>query len=336
MEGRPTTRPPRATLLLLAGLVSACAFLHSCARLNRVARVGVVSNLDFFNATFDGFKSRMTELGWEEGRRISYDFRRTRMDMAATEAALSGFSGSKVDLILAFPTEAALLAKKAGEASRIPVLFANANIEGLGLVESVQRPGGNATGVRFPGPDIAVKRLEILSEIAPRARRFLVPYQRGVDLVPAQLEALRAAAAAAGLRRVELPMDSPAALASWTAGLPVSGPPPFDAVLMIAEPLMVSPGGFGPLASWAYGRGLPVGGALMEEGGAVSLFEVATDAYESGRQAAALADKILKGAKAGEIPVLSAEYNVIVDAGAGRRMGVAIPPGVLNAANEVR
>src|SRR5204862_2918700 len=111
----------------------------------------------------------------------------------------------KVDLIFVFPTEVSIAAKKAIQGTNIPVVFAQAFIEQSNLVNSVREPGGNITGVRFPGPDLAIKRLEVLLELAPKAKRLWVPYQKGYPNVPPQLEALRPAAAAAGVTLVEAP-----------------------------------------------------------------------------------------------------------------------------------
>src|SRR6185436_784516 len=145
----------------------------------KVYHIGILSGLDFFATTTDGFKAEMTKLGYVEGQNIVYDIQKTNFDSSREQQILDKFVADKVDLIFVFPTEASLAAKKATQGTSIPVLFANAFIEGNDLVKSVREPGGNVTGVRFPGPDIAVKRLEILHELVPQAKRIWVPYQKG-------------------------------------------------------------------------------------------------------------------------------------------------------------
>lgn len=76
-----------------------------------------------------------------------------------------------MDLIFAFPTPSAIAAKAATQGTKIPVVFAMATLEGTDIVKSVREPGGNITGVRYPGPETLTKRLEILAEMAPRAKR---------------------------------------------------------------------------------------------------------------------------------------------------------------------
>ena len=90
-----------------------------------------------------------------------------------------------------------MAAKAATEGTDIPVVFAYAATEETGLIESVRQPGGNITGVRYPGPDIALKRFEVMRELAPEAKRMWIPYQRGYPIVAPQLEALAPAAEAA-------------------------------------------------------------------------------------------------------------------------------------------
>jgi putative tryptophan/tyrosine transport system substrate-binding protein len=158
-------------IIVVALLLSGCG-----TSTPKVYRVGILSGLDFFANTADGFKAKMTELGYVEGNNIVYDMHKTNFDPAAEEQILNKFVADKVDLIHVFPTEVSLAAKKAIQGSNIPVVFAQAFIEQGGLVNSVREPGGNITGVRFPGPDLAIKRFEILRELMPRAKRLWVPY----------------------------------------------------------------------------------------------------------------------------------------------------------------
>ena len=196
---------------ILIGIVVATLMFGGCsANTAKVYRVGILSGLDFFSPTADSFKAKMAELGYIEGQNITYDLQRTNLDPAAEEQILGKFVADKVDLIFVFPTEVSLAAKKAIQGTDIPVVFANAFIEQGGLVKSLREPGGNTTGVRFAGPDIAIKRLEILRELAPKAKRIWVPYQKGYPNVPFQLEALRPAATTAGVTKHAPATRSPA------------------------------------------------------------------------------------------------------------------------------
>ena len=321
---------------ILVWVVVITLFLSGCgAPTPKVYRVGIMYSLDLYATTADGFKAKMTELGYVEGKNIVYDVQNTKSDAALQQSALKKFVADKVDLIFVFPTGGAAAAKAATQGTSIPVLFANANIEGIDLVKSVREPGGNITGVRFPGPDLTIKRFEILHELAPQAKRLWVPYRRDVAIAPIQLEALRPVAAAAGVALVESPLANAAELQADLDVRAKSADIGIDAILMIAEPLSSTPEGFSIIGKFAAEHKLPVGGTLISAGGYESLFGVSTDNIAVGKQAAPLADKILKGIPAGTIPVLSAESYFQLNYKAAQAQGITVPEGLLRQANEI-
>ena len=300
-----------------------------------VYRVGVLSGLDFVADITDGFKEGMAELGYVEGENIVYDVQTTNFDIAVYQSILQGFIADDVDLIFVFPTEASLEAKAATQGTDVPVVFDFALIEGMGLVDSVREPGGNITGVRYPGPDIAVRRFEIMRELAPEATRMLVPYQRGYPIVAPQLEALYPVAEAAGVTLIEVPADDGAELEAELQSRAATGEIGIDAILFVAEPLTVTPEGFLPLGKFAAEHKIPIGGALMAVEGYGSIFGLNVETQHSGKQAAPLADKIFRGTLAGTIPVVSADSFLQIDYGVAQELGVEVPESLLGMADEV-
>jgi putative ABC transport system substrate-binding protein len=230
---------------MLIGLVVLAMLLSGCrTEKPEVYRVGVLSGLEFVADVTDGFKAGMAELGYVEGGNIVYDVQRTDFDMEKYRSILQQFVEDQADLIFVFPTEASIEAKAATAGTDIPVVFDFALIEGVGLVESVREPGGNITGVCYPGPDIALKRFEIMRELAPEATRMLIPCQKGYPIVGPQLEALRPAAEAVGITLIEAPAVDAAELeAALQAQVQPDGVG-FDAILFLAEPLAVTPDAF--------------------------------------------------------------------------------------------
>jgi putative ABC transport system substrate-binding protein len=321
--------------LLFIDIVLLGLLLCGCNQKPKVYHVGILSGLDFFADTADGFKAKMAELGYREDINIVYDIRKTQFETVAEQRILKKFVTDKVDLIVTFPTEVSLEAKAVANGTNIPVVFANANVEGVNLVKSVREPGGNITGVRYPGPDLAIKRFEIMRMLAPKAKRMWVPYQRGYPIVVSQLEVLRATAAAAGVTLIETPADNAAELQAILRERPKPKNIGMDAVLFIAEPLAVTPDAFAVISKFAAEHEIPVGGALMIMGDYGSVFGVSTDNVAVGRQAAVLADKILKGIPAGSIPVVSAENFLQINYKAARRLGLKVPEGLLSQANEI-
>ncbi len=319
------------TLIVVIGvLLSGCG-----AKKPKVYRVGILSGLGFVADITDGFKAGMAELGYVEGENITYDVQTTEFDMAAYQRILNKFVADKVDLIVVFPTEAAVEAKLATQGTDIPVLFTFALIEGMGLVDSVREPGGNITGVRYPGPDIAVKRFEILREMLPEAKRIWIPYQRDYPIVASQLEVLYPVAKAAGVTLIEFPASSPAELEAELSARAQQEDVGMDVIMFIVEPLTVTPDDYVVIGKFAYEHKIPLGGAFMSVDGYDSIFGVNVKSYDTGLLAAPLADKIFKGTPAGTIPVVSAENFVQFNYTAAQKLGVTIPEGLLSQADEI-
>lgn len=317
-------------IIIFGLLLGGCA-----AQKPKVYRVGVLSGLDFVADITDGFKAKMTELGYVEGENIIYDVQKTNFDMDAYKKILKKFVDDKVDLIVVFPTEATMEAKVAVEGTDIPVVFTFAFIEGMGIVDSVQQPGGNITGVRYPGPDVALKRFEILRQLAPNAKRIFVPFQKGYPIVNPQLEALRPVAEAAGITLLEAPAGDVAELEAQFQAYTSASEAPIDAILIITEPLAVMPEPFAVMGKYAYEHKIPIGGALMSAGDYASVFGVNVNNVETGKQTAPLVDKVLKGTRAGTIPVVSSETFLQINFKAAQQLGLEVPASLLEQADEV-
>jgi putative ABC transport system substrate-binding protein len=337
IEPRRSHNRSRVWLRVLMCLAALTLLLSGCGgNKPKVYRVGILSGLSFAADAVDGFKAGMAELGYVEGQNIVYDLQSTDFDMAAYRSVLQGFVVDEVDLIFVFPTEASQEAKAAAQGTDIPVVFSVANIEGTGLVDSVREPGGNITGVRYPGPDIALKRFEVMQALVPEATRMLVPYQRGYPIVDSQLEMLRPAATAAGVTLIEAPVDNAAELEGDLQARAQSADIGIDAILIIPEPLGVTPAPFLVMARFATEHQIPFGGgAVMEVEGYGSIFDVGIDHFNTGKQAAPMADKILRGTPAGTIPVVSSESYLRLNYGVAQDQGVTVPETLLAQADEI-
>ena len=311
-------------------------FLLGCGNPTpKVYRVGILSGLDYFADTVDGFKKQMEAQGYVEGKNIVYDLQRTNVEPEKEVAILKKFVSDRVDLILVFPTEASVEAKEATKGTKIPVIFANAAIEGIPLVNSVREPGENITGVQFPGTQLAVKRLEILHELAPNAKRVYVTFLDGYPIVPPELDVVRPAAQAMGITLVEFPAkgipDFQADLDARAKAADIG----MDAILLIPEPLTVTPDGLGILAKFAAEHKIPVGGVDIPFGDYHSLFGLIPSNLDSGKNAAILADKVLRGTPAGTIPVVTPENVFTINSRVADGLGLKVSPGLLQMANQV-
>src|SRR5687768_8350699 len=203
--------------VLLSCLIALTMILRGCGQAPRpqIYRVGVLSGLGrYFASAGGGFKAQMAELGYVEGERIIYDVQETTVDIEAYKSITQKFVADNVDLIFSFPTEASMEAKAATQGTDIPVVFALAftDVAGINLIDSIREPGGNITGVRFPSVEIASKRMEVLVEMAPDAKRLLVTYLNGYPNVPGQLDAIDTLAESAGITLVKFGTTSPEGL----------------------------------------------------------------------------------------------------------------------------
>lgn len=318
--------------LILILLIAVGLLVNGCGK-KKVYRVGILCGLDYLEVVAEGFKQKMTELGYIEGKNIIYDVQKVKSYMEDIDRISKQFVADKVDLIFCFPTEAALGAKKATAGTTIPVVFAVTNIEKTDLIKSIREPGGNITGVRYPGPDLAIKRFEIMQQLAPQAKRYLIPYHPDLPVCYPQLEILRPAAKNAGITLIEAPVRNAQEIEAFLKQR--DEVPDFDAILSIAETISVTPEPFLVMNKFTVKHRIPMGGALMEVDGYSSIFGVNIKDSQSGVNAAILADKILKGTKAGTIPVVSDESYFEINYKEAQKLGLNVSESLLVQANRV-
>jgi putative ABC transport system substrate-binding protein len=336
-----TQRKSQKVWALFSWVMIAAMLLSGCgqAQPSKIYKVGILAGLGAFAPAVEGFKSKMAEQGYVEGENITYDLQSTNVDIEAYKSISQKFVADKVDLIFAFPTEAAMEAKAATQGTDIPVVFAMAftDVPGVNLIDSVREPGGNITGVRFPSAAIASRRLKILSEMAPLAKRVFVPYLKGYPNVPGQLDEIRQLAASEDIQLFEYAAASPQDLQTELDSYMLSGDVArIQAILMIAEPLGITPDFYSVLGKFSYEHKIPIGGALMNEGeDYASIFGVLPNPKTAGEQAAQLANKIFNGTSAGSIPVITSESNFNINYNAAQDLGVIVPESLLRQADEV-
>lgn len=317
-------------LIIFLGVFSLGLAFSGCGAEPKVYQVGILCGLEYFADTADGFKTKMTELGYIEGKNIVYNFQQTSFEPDKERLITEKFISDKVDLIFVFPTEVALEVKSTTRGTKVPVIFGNAYTEGTGLIQSVVQPGENITGVRWPGTDMTLKNFETLLEVIPKTKRIWVPHMKGYPSIPSQLEALRPVAAAAGVTVIEAPLGGLADLKSTLQTLGGTRID-IDAVLMVYDPLMATPEATLAIVDFWADKKVPVAGPVTS-GGISGLY---IDNIETGQLAAVLADKILKGAPAGTIPVVSPEASLWVNYKAMQTLGLKASEDLLSRAHKI-
>jgi putative ABC transport system substrate-binding protein len=301
----------------------------------KVYRIGILAGVQELTPLADNFRAKMAQLGYIEGENIVYDLQVTNVEPEREKEIINKFIKDKVDLIFTFPTEVSMFAKELTKESKIPVVFSFANVEGTDLIDSIANPGGNVTGARFPGPDLAVKRFEVMMELAPEIKTILVPFQKDYPIVQSQLDVLRPAAQEAGVALVEFPAKDAAELKVELDRISELDDIGIDAILSIAEPLSIIPDSFAAMVGFADDNNIPFGGNYMSIQGQESLFGIIINLMTTGEQAASLANKILSGSDPGTIPVVSSESYFQLSYKKAEELGIVIPAGLLGQADEI-
>lgn len=301
----------------------------------KVYHVGILSEVDAFTAIADGFNEKMNEMGYIEGKNIAYDIQIANMAPEQGKQVAQKFVQDKVDLIFAFPTEASITAKKATEGTDIPVVFANANIEGTNLIDNVRQPGGNITGVRFPGADNDVMRLDFLHKFAPQAKRVLILYDPNYPTTQVVAEALHESAPSFGITLLEDHVTSVEELKDSLKKRGSMEDIGIDAVLIMPEFLNHTPDGFTAIINFTNKHKIPLGGGAPFTVDLGAVFTFHPDFYETGMLAATLIDKIFKGTDAGTIPVATPESHLIINYKVIKELGLPVNDGLLSRARTI-
>lgn len=321
------------TLLIVAIVLT--PLLGACTPKPRTYQIGILCGSDAFLEVVAGFKAGMANLGYIEGKNVIYDLQALNVDPTGEQRAAERFVTNKVDLIFAVPTEPTVAAQAATRGTDIPVVFAYAGIENSGLVNSVREPGGNITGVRFPGPEQIGKRLEILLELAPQVRRVWIGYDKNYPTIGPALETLRPLAASRGVTLVEAPATTLEELEADLASRAAKEDIGIDAIILMPDIFNHSPAGWALISGFAAQHRVPVAGSFLYTVEQGAVFGNANDLVRVGELAAPLADKILKGTPAGTIPVVTPDQVLWINYRVAQELGLTVPQSLLGQAAKI-
>jgi putative tryptophan/tyrosine transport system substrate-binding protein len=318
----------RAFLASAAGLL-AVPLAAEAQPQARVARIGVIlsGSTATLAASVDAFRQRLRELGYVEGRNIAIEVRDAVAQPEGFRGLAAALVGRGVDVIVASSTLATRAAKE--ETSTIPIVMVTVgDAVGAGLVKSLSRPGGNITGHSFLGPELALKGFDLLTEALPRATRLAVLFNP--ETAPdAIFRALDTAAQArgvtlqpVGLRR---PDDLNAALAAMGQARP-------HALLVFAVSALKE----NRIVEFAAKNRLPALYGFREAVDAGGLMSFGPNLLDLWLRTATYVDKILKGAKPGDLPVEQpTKFELVINLKTAKALGLTIPASVLARADQV-
>jgi len=278
---------------------------------------------------YAGFVQRLREFGWTEGRNLAIEYRwaEGRRERAVELAA--EFVRLKVDLIFTSGTANVLAAKQA--TSIIPIVFAAAGDPvGTGLVASLVKPDGNVTGLSVQQPDLAGKRLEILREAVPGLRRLAIMGNAGAAGGLAEMSETEDAARKLNLevRRFEFRRSEDiVALFDTLEGNA-------DAIYVASDPLVTT--NRLRINVLALGARLPTMHSVREHATDAGFISYGTNFPDLFRRAGDLVDKVLRGAKPGDIPVEQpTKFDLVINLITAKALGLTVPPTLLARADEV-
>jgi putative ABC transport system substrate-binding protein len=226
----------------------------------------------------------------------------------------------------------ATLAAKAATAT-IPIVFGVAEDPArLGLVTSLARPGGNATGINFFNTEIIAKRLGLLHELAPKAARVAVLVNpANPSIAEPTLREAQQAAATFGLQIQPLKAGTIAEIDAAFADIARERS---DALFVAGDAYFTSRRG--QFATLAARDRLPTAYATRDYVASGGLMSYGTDLADMFRQVGSYAASILKGAKPADLPVLQpTKFEFVINLQTARALGIAVPPGLLSIADEV-
>jgi putative ABC transport system substrate-binding protein len=321
----------RDTILALLAL-GAAPFAAEAQQAVKIARIGYLTS-SLGDDLLEAFRQGLRDLGYVEGRNLVIEYREAEGKPERYPALAAELVALKVDVIVAPITSAARAAKQVIET--IPIVFAvSADPVTDGLVTSLARPGGNATGLSILAPELVGKRLELLTQVVPGVSRVAVlrlPGALGERTDASMLNEAEAAARALGVRlqlvEARGPADIDRAFSDMT-GARVGALTVLPSNMFFRERRR--------LVDLAAKNRLPAvysGRAVVDAGGLMSYGPNLADNY---RRAATYVDKILKGAKPGDLPVEQpAKFELIINLKTAKDLGLIIPQSVLARADEV-
>ena len=329
-----TRRKIRRTLLLAAAAWPALAWAGA-ARAQAPAKVRRIGLLTPYSPSdtalwHQAFRLGLRDLGWVEGKNISIEYRYAEGRSDRLPELAADLVRLKVDVIVASVTSDALAAQKATRA--IPIVMAVAGDPvASGLVESLAQPGGNITGLSQMNVELVGKRLELLKEMNPKLSRVAVLWNPQNTASTLNWKEIQLPARQLGIRlnsmEVRSPNDFDKAFEDATRA---------RAGALFILPDTAIPTNLKRIAGLATRTRLPSIFHFSEFADAGGLVTYGVDRADMYRRAATFVDKILKGAKPGDLPIDRAtKFELVINMKTAKALGITIPQSVLLRADRV-
>ena len=320
----------REFITLLGGAAAAWPLPLSAQAPTRLPRVGVLWPGSSPDKWDEAFRQGLHMLGYVEGRNILLEYRWAEGKQERLRGLADELVGLKVDLIVTISAPAILAAKQA--TTTIPIVFAGTSDPvRTGFAASLAHPGGNLTGLSFMAPDLAGKRLAFIKSLVPASSRIAMLWNASDQGMAVRVKEAQAAAPALQVTLLSPELRTLADLESTFVALTRDRP---DALLIFVDPFTVSHRQ--RIVDFAATNHLPAiyeDRVFLDSGG---LMSYGPSVQDNCRRAASYVDKILKGAKPGDLPIEQpTKFELVINLKTARALGIDIPPNLLALADEV-
>jgi putative ABC transport system substrate-binding protein len=320
-------------ILLVGASAMALPLAADAEPATKIARIGYLASNLTNKGPLEAFRQGLRDLGYVEGRNLVIDYRDARGKLEPLPELAAELVALKVDVIVASSTAAALAAKQV--TTSVPIVFATVpDPVGTGLVASLARPGGNATGLSNLNADLVGKCLEYLTQAVPGISRVAVLWQPGAFGERTEQEMLKAAEVAARTLGIQLQFVEARAPADIDKALSEITGARADAMTVLVSGMLL--GERRRLVDFAASHRLPVVYTfreLVDIGGLMSYGSSLADLF---RRAASYVDKILKGTKPADLPVEQPiKLELVINLKTAEAIGLAIPPTLVARADDV-
>jgi ABC-type uncharacterized transport system substrate-binding protein len=313
---------------VIAGLLAAS--VPVTARGQERPRIGILHS-GFPNRTpIRLLFEELGQLGYEDGRTAAVELLGGEGDPDRLNGLVAHLARQKPDVIIAITSPAVLALKQAGLTTPVVFAFVPDPI-GLGLIESLPRPGGTVTGVTYSEAALGGKRLELLLDAVPTAARVAVLWSRQLTESVAMLDSIRSAASARNIAIVSREIRGLEDLAPAFREAARAGA---QAVIFMADNVMF--GHRRETAALALAHRLPSMHMFASEAQDGGFMSYGPSMGENYRRAAALTDRILKGARPSDLPVEQpTRFELVINLKTAGALGLTLPPSLLARADEV-
>jgi putative ABC transport system substrate-binding protein len=300
----------------------------------RVRRIGVLiggdQNEPFWQTRLSAFTQALADLGWTDGRNVRMDLRWGGNDINRIRALAQELVGLQPDIILTSTTPPTVAVQR--ETRTIPIVFVNVTDPvATGIVERLDHPGGNITGFVDFFTTLGGKWLELLLEIAPGLKRVAIMFHPDLAPISAIMPSIEMAARSLKVDLIIAPVHSDAEIETAIIAL---GREPGGGLYVNADIFMTAHRAQIILAAARNNVPAVYGfSSYARDGG---LLSYGVDGVDISRRAATYVDRILRGAKPGDLPVqLPTKFEMAVNLKTAKALGLAVPPSILLRADEV-